>query len=112
GIPTTHEDDPLRAVKAALELHELVRQMSSEIEACLGQPIRMHTGVHTGLIVTNLRDDRDGRYGITGDTVNTGARLKAQAGTDEILVSPETQRLITPYFETEALELDAQVFWS
>ncbi len=104
GIPTAHEDDPLRAVKAALQLHEMVRQMSTEVEARIGKPLTMHTGIDTGLIVTNLRDDRDGLYGITGDTVNTGARLKSQAETDEILVSPETQRLIVPYFETKVRE--------
>jgi class 3 adenylate cyclase/tetratricopeptide (TPR) repeat protein len=104
GIPTAHEDDPIRALRAALELHEVVRRMSPEIETRLGQPVRMHTGIHTGLIVTNLQDERNGQFGITGDTVNTGARLKAQAEADEILVSPETQRLVDPYFETEPLE--------
>jgi class 3 adenylate cyclase/tetratricopeptide (TPR) repeat protein len=104
GIPVAHEDDPLRAVKAALELHEMIRQMSPEVEARIGKPLTMHTGINTGLIVTNPSDDRDGLYGITGDTVNTGARLKLQAESDDILVSPETQRLIAPYFETNALD--------
>jgi class 3 adenylate cyclase/tetratricopeptide (TPR) repeat protein len=104
GIPTAHEDDPLRAVKAALELHEMVRHRSPEVEGRIGKPLRMHTGINTGLIVTHLRDDRDGLFGITGKTVNIGARLRSQAGTDEILVGPETQKLIAPYFETVALE--------
>ncbi|MCZ6556583.1 MAG: AAA family ATPase, partial [SAR324 cluster bacterium] len=47
---------------------------------------------------------RDGTYGITGDTVNTGARLKVLAKDDTILVSPDTQREIAAYFETTALE--------
>ena len=104
GIPTAHEDDPLRAVKAALDLHEMVRHTSPEVEGRIGKPLRMHTGINTGLIVTHLRDDRDGLFGITGKTVNTGARLRSQAGSDEILVGPETQKLIAPYFETVALE--------
>ncbi len=104
GIPTAHEDDPLRAVKAAIKLHEMVRQMSPEVEDRIGKPLTMHTGINTGLVVTNLRDDRDGLYGITGETVNTGARLKSQAGSGDILVSPETKKLITPYFKTIALE--------
>ncbi|MCH9046733.1 MAG: alpha/beta fold hydrolase, partial [SAR324 cluster bacterium] len=103
GIPTAHEDDPRRAVRAALELHEAARRISPEAEEKIGRPLRMHTGIDTGLIVTSLRDDRDGRVGITGDTVNAGARLKALAVDDQILVSPETQRLIAPYFDTEAL---------
>ena len=104
GIPTAHEDDPLRAVKAALELHEMVRHLSPEVEGRIGKPLRMHTGVNTGLIVTHLRDDRDGLFGITGRTVNTGAKLRSQAGPDEILVGPETHKLIAPYFETVPLE--------
>lgn len=103
GIPTAHEDDPVRAVRAALELHILVRQLSPQVEGHLRQPLRMHTGIHTGLIVITQRDDREGRYGIIGDTVNTGARLKAQAEADTILVSPEVQQLIAPYFETKPL---------
>jgi predicted ATPase len=103
GIPTAHEDDPVRAVQAALEMHALVRQLSPEVEARIGQSLRLHTGIHTGLIVTNRRDDRDGVYGVTGDTVNIGARLKGQAAVDDILVSAETQHLIAPFFETSAV---------
>ena len=104
GISTAHEDDPFRAVKAALELHEMVRHTSPEVEGRIGKPLRMHTGINTGLIVTDLRDHRDGLFGITGKTVNTGARLRSQAGSDDILVGPETQKLIAPYFETVALK--------
>ena len=104
GIPTAHEDDPVRAVRASLELHSQVRNMSTGVEARIGQPLRMHTGINTGLIVTHLEDERDGRYGLTGDTVNTGARLLAKAETDEILVSPDTNRLIAPFIDTVALE--------
>ena len=64
----------------------------------------LHTGINSGLVVTHLSDDRDGRYGITGDTVNTAARLVALAGGDEILLGPETRRQVVSYFEFEALE--------
>jgi len=103
GIADAHEDDPLRAVRSAIELHALVRELTPEVERRIERPLRMHTGIHTGLIVTNLRDTRDGRYGITGETVITGVRLKTEAKPDEILVSSETQKLIAPYYETEAL---------
>jgi len=103
GIAEAHEDDPLRAVQSAIELHALARELSPEVERRIEQRLRMHTGIHTGLIVTNLRDTRDGRYGITGETVITGVRLKTEAKPDEILVSSDTQKLIAPYYETEAL---------
>jgi class 3 adenylate cyclase len=65
GIPTAHEDDPVRAVRAAIDLHDLVRSMSPEVEDRIGKPLRLHTGINTGLIVTNVKDRRDGIFGIT-----------------------------------------------
>jgi tetratricopeptide (TPR) repeat protein/class 3 adenylate cyclase len=103
GITEAHEDDALRAVQSAIELHALVREMSPEIERRIAKPLLMHTGIHTGLIVTNSRDARDGRYGITGEAVITGVRLKTEAKPDDILVSRETQKLIAPFYRTEAL---------
>jgi predicted ATPase/class 3 adenylate cyclase len=104
GIPTAHEDDPIRAVRAAMEIHELVRKISPEVEARISTKLRMHTGINTGLVVTHIRDIRDGSYGITGDTVNIGARLATSAEPDDVIVGPETYRLISPFFETNALD--------
>ncbi|MEE8436126.1 MAG: adenylate/guanylate cyclase domain-containing protein, partial [bacterium] len=104
GIPTAHEDDPQRAVRAALELHEAVRALSDDIEARLGETLRLHSGINTGLVVTSPGDGTGGRYDVTGDAINTAARLVAQAEANEILVSPDTRRLITPYFDLEALD--------
>jgi class 3 adenylate cyclase/tetratricopeptide (TPR) repeat protein len=104
GIPAAHEDDPVRAVRAAMEIHELVRKISPEVEERIDTKLRMHTGISTGLVVTHVRDIREGSYGITGDTVNIGARLASRADADEILVGPETYSLISPFFETDPLE--------
>ncbi|MEE8555933.1 MAG: adenylate/guanylate cyclase domain-containing protein, partial [bacterium] len=103
GIPVAHEDDPVRAVRAALGLHELARELSPEVDGKIGRPLRMHTGIDSGLVVTSTADARDGTIGVTGDTVNTAARLKALAADDAVLLSPETQRLVGGYFETETL---------
>ncbi|MCH8883767.1 MAG: zinc ribbon domain-containing protein, partial [SAR324 cluster bacterium] len=104
GIPIAHEDDPVRAVRAALALHEMARELSPEVELSLDRKLRLHSGINTGLIVTSLRDDRDGRVGVTGDTINVGARLKALADDDTILLGPETQKLVEDKFETDLLE--------
>ena len=103
GIPTAHKDDPVHAVRAAQALHEMVRQISPELEVRLGREIRLHSGICTGLVVTHFADDRDGRVGITGDTINTGARLKTLATEDAILISPETRRAVKDYFELRPL---------
>jgi len=47
GISTAHEDDPVRAVTSAFELHDLVQELSLEVESRIGQPLRMHTGIWT-----------------------------------------------------------------
>ena len=52
GVPKAHEDDPIRAVKAAREIHELVVALSPDVESRFGQPISMHSGINTGLVVT------------------------------------------------------------
>ena len=103
GVPAAHDDDPVRAVRAARELHEMVTGFGPEVEGRIGTPLRLHTGIATGLLVTHLGDRRDGTYGITGETVITGARLKATAKEDELLVNPETHRRIRDFFITEAL---------
>ncbi|MFZ1202310.1 MAG: AAA family ATPase, partial [Desulfobacterales bacterium] len=104
GVPFAHEDDPVRAVRAALDIHRMVRRISLEVEARTRTELRMHTGISTGLIVTQMQDTREGSYGITGDTVNIGARLASHAETDQILVDPATYQLVAPYFETKALK--------
>ncbi len=104
GIPAAHEDDPVRAVRAAHQIHALAQKLSLQAEAKIGRPLRMHTGIDTGLVVTSTADARDGTVGVTGDTVNTAARLKAAAADDQILLSRETARLVDTFVQLEQLE--------
>ena len=104
GIPVSYEDNSGRAVQAALELNERVQAISPEIERRTGTPFRMHTGISTGLVVVRPGDERGGRYRIIGEAVSSSAGLLALAKADEILVGPEAQRAIEPYFETKALK--------
>jgi len=104
GVPEVHEDDPVRAVKAAIDIHVLVKTISPEFERRTGRPLRMHSGINTGLIVTGDVNIKDGSHGVVGDTLNLASRLCDIAGADEIVVSTQTLELITPYFETKALK--------
>ena len=54
GVPKTHEDDPVRAIRTAREIHDIVDRLSPKVETRIGQPISMHTGINTGLVVTGL----------------------------------------------------------
>ncbi|MBW2031722.1 MAG: AAA family ATPase, partial [Deltaproteobacteria bacterium] len=104
GIPKVHEDDPVRAIKAATEIHELIGKLSPQLEDKVGRPLSMHSGVNTGLVVTGEVKLDQGTHGLTGDAINTASRLQGLAKTGEILVGYETYRQTEGYFEFEELE--------
>ncbi len=104
GLPRVHEDDPVRAIRAAREIHYLVENMSPDFEEKLGQPLSMHTGINTGLVVTGEVDLKKGTHGITGDTINIASRLENMALAGEILVGLETYRQAEGYFTFVKLE--------
>jgi len=92
GVPKAHEDDPVRALRAAREIHEIVNAMSHQFESKVGKPLSMHTGINTGLVVTGEVTMEKGTLGITGDTVNVASRLSGLAKPGEILVGEDTYR--------------------
>jgi tetratricopeptide (TPR) repeat protein len=104
GVPKAHEDDPIRAIKVAREIHELVDALSPEVEKRIGQTISMHTGINTGLVVTGEVDMEKGTHGIAGDTINLASRLSSLANENEILVGPDTYRQAEGHFTFESLE--------
>ncbi|NIS68718.1 MAG: AAA family ATPase, partial [Proteobacteria bacterium] len=104
GVPKVHEDDPIRAIHAAREIHDLVETMSPRIEAKTGEPLLMHTGIHTGLVVTGEVDIEKGTHGVSGDTVNLASRLSGLAKAGEIIVGPETYGQALGYFTFESLQ--------
>ena len=103
GIPNAEEDDPVRAIKATRELHAEIRRSTAHLPTRTGDPLIIHSGISTGLVFAQYRNDREGLYQLTGDTVNTAARLRSLASAGEVLVGPSTQRLVRPYFEMQPL---------
>jgi class 3 adenylate cyclase/tetratricopeptide (TPR) repeat protein len=101
GVPLARRGDPARAVRAALELHAAVRAIGAEVAARLGCGLSMHTGASTGLVVVRRSDARAGQFTVTGDTVNTAARLRALAADDEVVVGADTWREVSTLFEAE-----------
>jgi predicted ATPase/class 3 adenylate cyclase len=101
GVPKTHEDDPIRAVKVAREIHELIDSISPELESTIGKPISMHTGINTGLVVTGEVDMERGTHGVVGDTINLASRLSNLAKPGEILVDVDTCRQVEGQFTCE-----------
>ncbi|MCA1787834.1 MAG: adenylate/guanylate cyclase domain-containing protein [Desulfobacteraceae bacterium] len=84
GIPRTHEDDPVRAIHAALQIHEAVNRMNAWISQKTGCAICMHTGINTGLVLTGNVSREDGSHGLTGLDLNIAARLEGLAGYRQI----------------------------
>ena len=100
GAPTTHEDDPVRAQHAALEMMQALADFNTRHATHLG----MHAGINTGLVVAGGIGSRGRQqYSVMGDTVNLASRLEEASQRGEILVGPETYRRTAPLFEFETL---------
>ncbi|MGD1154058.1 MAG: adenylate/guanylate cyclase domain-containing protein [Syntrophales bacterium] len=104
GVPKSHEDDPVRAIKASREIHDVVSSLSSQFEKRIGKALCMHTGICTGLVVTGEVNLEKGTHGVLGDTINRAARLSGLAKPGEIVISPDTYYQSEGYFNFEALE--------
>jgi class 3 adenylate cyclase/tetratricopeptide (TPR) repeat protein len=100
GIPSVHEDDPLRAVRAASELGERVRALNVELEPEHGVRILTRTGVNTGEVIVG--GGVDGQKLATGDAVNVAARLEQAAAPGEVLLGEPTYAAVRDAVVAEA----------
>jgi class 3 adenylate cyclase/tetratricopeptide (TPR) repeat protein len=91
GVPSVHEDDAERAVRAALEMQAAMGALAGELRA-EGQPeLRLRIGLETGEVIVDQARAADERDRIvTGDAVNTAARLQQSAAPGTVLVGPST----------------------
>ncbi len=106
GMKKSYEDDPVRAIKAAMTIHRNVNAMpiSKTIESRIGKKLTMHTGISTGVVIISPEGMKEGSETIVGDTVNLASRLASLAEVDEILVGPETFKLSQGQFEFDSLD--------
>ena len=104
GANQSHEDDPVRAVKSAEEIHDLVKTLSPQYEEKIGQSLSMHTGINTGLVVTGELNLAKGVHGVAGDAVNVASRLSSIAEPGEILIGPDTYSQAEGFFNFESLK--------
>jgi adenylate cyclase len=104
GAPVAHEDDPERALLAALAMHERMAAVSRTWERRIGRPLALHVGVNTGPVVAGtLGAAADGAYAVTGDTVNTAARLQSAAPPGQTVVARATYLLTQHAFAFEPM---------
>jgi adenylate cyclase len=104
GAPVVHEDDPERALSCALKMQEAM--LGFERPAMDGrnsdQKLQLRIGISTGEVVAGTADQGGTEhYTVTGDAVNTAARLQSHAEPGQITVSEATERLARDRFVFE-----------
>ena len=99
GAPVVHEDDPTRAVRAALDIQAAMGEYARELAGLLDS-FQVRIGINTGTVVVGaVGDDMHMEYLAIGDSVNLAARLQAATEPGSILISEATARLVETTFE-------------
>src|SRR4051812_26691407 len=101
GVPSVHEDDALRAVRAAKQIQRSLEELSEELAQSYGMQLKARIGVNTGEVV--VADSPTGALA-TGMAVNMAARLEQAAAPGEVLLSEATWRLVRDLVDAEPLE--------
>ena len=102
GLPRLHEDDALRAVRAASGMQAALEALNDELQLVYGVQLANRTGVNTGEVVAG--DPSTGQRLVTGDAVNVAARLEQAAGEREVLLGELTYRLVRDDVDVEEVE--------
>jgi len=102
GIPRLHEDDALRAVRAAAGMRDALAALNVDLERDHGVGIAARIGVNTGEVVAG--DPSSGQRLVTGDAVNVAARLEQAAGAGDVFIGDSTYRLVRDAVEVEPVE--------
>ncbi len=105
GVPKAHEDDRIRAIRAARDIHETVEVTAGQYQERIGRRIAFHTGIATGLVITGEINLEQGTHGVAGDTLNLASRLCSFAKPGEILVNESTYLQSGGGFAFERLDL-------
>ena len=101
GVPRLHEDDALRAVRAAAGILDELDDLNEELERDSGIRIAVRIGVNTGEVVAG--DPASGQTMVTGDAVNVAARLEQAATPGEVLIGAPTFRLTRDAIDAKAI---------
>jgi class 3 adenylate cyclase/tetratricopeptide (TPR) repeat protein len=104
GAPIAHEDDPIRAVHAALAMLDAVRDYADEVRERTGVPIAIRIGINTGLVVVGeVGSDLRVEYTALGDAINVAARMEQTAEPGTVRITADTAQLLGETFTTTVL---------
>jgi len=99
GVPRSHEDDALRAARAALQVQAQVAAPADALESDLQRPVELRVGIETGEVLAGA--DEAGHGFVAGPAITLAKRLQQIALPEEILVGPATLRLLGDAVVTE-----------
>jgi class 3 adenylate cyclase len=101
GLPNAHEDDPARAVSAAVELVHAVDALAGELGP-VGSDFKVRVGINTGEVVARETSGTrtDGDPHLYGDTLNVAARMQEEAPPGGIMITGETYGLVSGAVES------------
>ncbi|MDQ3809866.1 MAG: AAA family ATPase, partial [Chloroflexota bacterium] len=92
GAPVAHEDDPRRAVLAALEMQAALSRYNAQLRKQIGCELEMRIGINTGVVLAGPIGSRRKRaYTVMGDAVNVAARLEHAAPVGSVLIGEATR---------------------
>ena len=101
GAPIAHDNDPERAVRAALDIHNAIADLGNEKTGV----IRIHAGIAAGEVVaSHVGSDDHEEFTVTGETVNLAARLQDLAHPGETLISESVHRQVAELVISETLD--------
>ncbi len=92
GLPMAHEDDPVRALRAAATMRDRLNELNADLQQTRALVLQLRTGINTGEVVANPRAADKGEFMVTGDAVNVAARLRSAAAPGTIVVGERTYR--------------------
>ena len=105
GAPVGHRDDPTRAVRAALEIMDELRQFNRKRAAAQRQVVEIGIGINTGTVVAGyIGSSQTMSYSVIGDTVNTASRLCAAAKAGQIIIAENTHACLDGLFDAVEIE--------
>lgn len=101
GAPVAHDDDPQRALTAALGMLEALARVNADFEQTAQRRLALRIGVNSGVAIAGAIGDRESEFGVLGDAVNIAARLEQAARPGEVLVGETTYRAAARHFHFE-----------
>jgi class 3 adenylate cyclase len=104
GAPVAHEDDPERAIFAAIDMLAAIEEFATQLRRSHGIEFRIRAGINSGpVMVGNIGSDLRYEYTALGDAVNVAARMQSSAQPGTIVITEMTRRLTGDTFEVEDL---------